>query len=80
MTPSESRRPRRLPAALLVALLLPACGQTGPLHLPEDAPAKENYLLKKRRETPAPSPAETPAPAATPATAPAPSPAPSAQP
>ncbi len=31
-------------------LLLAACGQTGPLHLPEDAPAKEGYLLKKRAE------------------------------
>lgn len=27
---------------------LAACGQTGPLHLPQDAPAKEHYLLSRK--------------------------------
>lgn len=57
-------------AVIIAATLLAACGQTGPLHLPADAPSKESYLLKKRAE----KPAATPAPAATPpATDPVPS-------
>ncbi|GAC1621299.1 MAG: hypothetical protein NVS9B10_03970 [Nevskia sp.] len=57
----------RLPAALLLAGALAACGQTGPLHLPGDAPSKENYLLKRRAPKPAapaadPVPPEAPAP------------------
>jgi predicted small lipoprotein YifL len=56
-----------LPLLACVALALAACGQSGPLHLPEDAPAKESYLLKKRAAKPAPTvpeaaPAETPSP------------------
>lgn len=57
-------------AVIVAATLFAACGQTGPLHLPADAPSKESYLLKKRAE----KPAAKPAPAATPpATDPVPS-------
>lgn len=41
---------------------LAGCGQTGPLHLPADAPAKEGYLLKKRQPKPAPETAVAPPP------------------
>jgi len=61
----------RLLALVVVTGFLAACGQTGPLHLPQDAPAKEGYLLKKRRDAgtkpaPATPPVETPTPAASP--------------
>lgn len=65
------------PAALFCLLSgLAACGQTGPLRMPEDAPAKERYLIGKGKPKPAPAaPALVPeavpasaAPASTPAT------------
>ncbi len=46
--------------AATFVLLLAACGQTGPLHLPDDAPEKEGYLLKKRAAKPAPAKPATP--------------------
>lgn len=65
-------------ASLLAALVITGCGQTGPLHLPADAPNRESYLIgsnpnarKKAAEEPAaPAPAavETPAEAPAPAT------------
>ena len=63
---------RPLAASLLAAALV-ACGQTGTLHHPEDAPSKENYLLKRRASKPdtAPVPPAAPSPAtATPTTSP----------
>lgn len=67
-------------AALLCMLSgLAACGQTGPLRMPEDAPAKERYLIAKGKPKPvaavpaaaapsaaaaAPAPESTPAPPA----------------
>jgi len=32
-------------ASLLAALAITGCGQTGPLHLPADAPSREAYLI-----------------------------------
>lgn len=67
------------PAALFCLLSgLAACGQTGPLRMPEDAPAKERYLIAKGKPKPAvaapaaapsaaaaaPAPESTPAPPA----------------
>lgn len=54
-------------AAVMALSLLAGCGQTGPLHLPADAPDREGYLLgggKKKKPKPA---AAAPAPAASPA-------------
>lgn len=56
-------------ASLLAALAITGCGQTGPLHLPADAPSREAYLIgsnpnakKKAPDAPAPDAAvETPA-------------------
>ena len=65
-------------AALLGLSLLAGCGQTGPLHLPDDAPAREAYLLsgnknrKPKTAEAAPAGAAAPAPAEVPAEAPAP--------
>lgn len=57
------------PAALFCLLSgLAACGQTGPLRMPEDAPAKERYLIGKAKPKPAPA-APAPAPEAIPAAA-----------
>jgi predicted small lipoprotein YifL len=67
--------------------LLAACGQTGPLHLPADEPAKERYLIAKKKEPkpavatnvkPAEAPAADPVPpeAASPGDQPTPSPQP----
>ena len=60
-----------LAAALLAMLALAGCGQTGPLHLPADAPSREGYLIgsnpnaKKKAATEpaalAPAAVETPA-------------------
>lgn len=67
---------RVLPAALLLAAagLSSGCGQTGPLHLPADAPSREGYLIgsnpnakKKANPAPAATPAAKP-PAEAPAT------------
>ena len=65
-------------ASLLAALAIAGCGQTGPLHLPADAPPREGYLIgsnpnaKKKAaaaaETPTPAAVETPAEASAPAT------------
>ena len=62
------------PAALFCLLSgLAACGQTGPLRMPEDAPAKEHYLIGKGKPKLAPAvapeaAAASAAPASTPAT------------
>lgn len=68
---------RALPAALLLAAagVCGGCGQTGPLHLPADAPSREGYLIgsnpnAKKKADPAPVPTPTPA-AESPAEAPA---------
>lgn len=56
--------------ALLALSLLAGCGQTGPLHLPADAPDREGYLLgggKKKPKPAAAAPASMPTPAASPA-------------
>lgn len=60
-------------AVLFVVALVAACGQRGPLYLPEEAPVEVRQN---------PQPATTPAtsPATTPATAPAPTSAPVPQP
>lgn len=45
---NPARRRCSLPVAvptLLMSALLAGCGQTGPLHLPADAPAREHYLI-----------------------------------
>jgi len=62
-------------ALLASAVSVGGCGQTGPLHLPADAPARENYLIgadgggnKKKAASPSSAPAA--APAATPAEVP----------
>ena len=59
------------PALLASAMFIGGCGQTGPLHLPADAPARENYLIgadggSKKKAAPK-SGAPAAAPAATPA-------------
>ncbi len=65
-------------ASLLAALAIAGCGQTGPLHLPADAPPREGYLIGSNPNTkkkaaaepaaPAPAAVETPAEAPAPAT------------
>lgn len=65
-----------LAAALLAMLALAGCGQTGPLHLPADAPSREGYLIgsnpnakkKAATEPAAPAPAAVETPAEAPAT------------
>jgi predicted small lipoprotein YifL len=72
MPRSSTRRcgaPLALLATLLAAGLLAACGQTGPLYLPEDEGAT---VITRPAGDAAPSTAPTPAPPASPATAPAP--------
>jgi len=59
-------------AAVMALSLLAGCGQTGPLHLPEDAPPREGYLLGGGKKKPKAAKSEA---AAAPATAPTPSPA-----
>lgn len=68
-------------ALLASAVSVGGCGQTGPLHLPADAPARENYLIgadgggnKKKAASPSSAPAATPAevPVEAPAAAPSP--------
>lgn len=54
-------------AAMLALSLLAGCGQTGPLHLPADAPDREGYLLGGGKKKPKPAEA---APADVPAAAP----------
>ena len=58
-------------AAMLALSLLAGCGQTGPLHLPADAPDREGYLLGGGKKKPKPAEATPAAPAATPAEVPA---------
>jgi len=61
-------------ATLALTQGLAGCGQTGPLHMPADAPAGEGYLIgsnpnaKKKAEA---QPAATPPAAAVPAETPA---------
>lgn len=66
-------------ATLALSQFLAGCGQTGPLHMPADAPAGEGYLIgsnpnvkKKAEAKPAAAPpaAETPADAAPASTTP----------
>lgn len=72
-------------ALLASAVSVGGCGQTGPLHLPADAPARENYLIgadgggnKKKAASPSSAPAATPAevPVEVPVEAPAAAPSP----
>lgn len=61
-------------ATLALSQALAGCGQTGPLHLPADAPAGEGYLIgsnpnvkKKADAKPAAAPPAASAPAEAPA-------------
>ncbi|WP_156891527.1 LPS translocon maturation chaperone LptM [Nevskia ramosa] len=63
-------------ATLALSQILAGCGQTGPLHMPADAPAGEGYLIgsnpnvkKKADAKPAAAPPAAATPAATPADA-----------
>lgn len=65
---------RAVVAAAAMLALLAGCGQTGPLHLPADAPDNEAYLIggnpnarkadTKKTAKPATAPAAEPAPEA----------------
>lgn len=48
-TPSLPRRHAALAGALLLALLVGACGQKGPLYLP-DEPAKQDEPEKEKKK------------------------------
>jgi predicted small lipoprotein YifL len=73
---------KRLPSTLLSALLLAACGQTGPLYLPDQAPPKHGLSLRPDTHAPSeeksksPAPSKSPSPAAVVPTTPAATPPP----